>query len=86
MPDLVTQRSSLLVPEPNKPLYDVLNVTGFVYADLPKAVVHQTVDFVSGGTQPDPSFWNAFSSRLAAMNNGGHAFRSSTPQRITRAF
>ena len=64
-----------LVPEPNQPLYDVLNVTGFVNADLPKAFVYETVDFVSGATQPDPSFFNIFSNRLAAMKNGGYEYK-----------
>jgi hypothetical protein len=66
---------SLLVPEPNQPLYDLLNVTGFVSADLPKAYVLETQDFVSGAGQPDPSIWLTFSARLAGLKNGGYEYR-----------
>ena len=67
----------LLVPEPNQPLYDALNVTGFVAADLPKAFVYETEDFVSGtGAElPDPGFWLTYARRLAALRNGGYEFR-----------
>ena len=68
------------MPEPNLPLYQVLNVTGFVNADLPKAFVQETLDFVSGAIKPDLSFWNVFSNRLAAMKNGGYEYKVfSTP-------
>ena len=71
----VQQTYRYLAPEPMQPLLDHLNVTAFLGAPLPMAMVYLTEDFVYGFHQPDPAAFLLFADRLKALPNGGIPFK-----------